>query len=197
MTYVVQPPDGPAPVVPASARSAHARLTIGAGVGAILIGIGYGLTAVPYGLGTASAPGAGLFPVMVAVLVVVSGMVMLVSAIRQHSRGQGDRLGPAVAAAGPADESTGLEEEDERPARSPRLRVATVIGTLAGYVIIVTWFGHLITATVVVTITVRLLGGRPWWQAACFGLALAVGTQLLFRSLLGLPLPQGLYGPRL
>lgn len=171
---------------------------IWSGIAAIVFAVAYGLLGESYGIGSARAPGAGIFPVLVAVLVGASGVIMVARGLRGDTSAEEmlDAVDDEVDAAsvdGQLDGQTG----GEGAVPGPRIRIATVIGTLIVYVVAVTWIGHLITATVVAAVAVRLLGGRPWWQAICFSVAIAACTQLLFGSLLGLPLPSGLYGPRL
>lgn len=168
------------------------------GLAAVAFAIGYGFVGASYGVGSARAPGAGLFPVLVALLVGGAGAFMVVSGLlpSRKAAGESAHSHDPQHADEPVDDAQDDEAEDGRRIRDPRVRVATVLGILIAYVIAVTWIGHLITTIVVATIAVLLLGTRPWWQAAAFSVAIALATQLLFGSLLGLPLPLGLYGPR-
>lgn len=174
------------------------RVVVWTGVAVLVLAIGYGWVGALYGVGSRRAPGAGLFPVLVSLLVGAAGVFMVVSSLRGGTPAE-DMAGAdeAQSGEGSTDDVEGDQTRGSRTVYSPRVRIATVLGTLIAYVVAVTWIGHLITTVVVATIAVRLLGGRPWWQAGSFSVAIALGTQLLFGSLLGLPLPLGLYGPRL
>lgn len=168
------------------------------GLLAVAFAIGYGLLGASYGVGSGRAPGAGLFPVLVALLIGSAGVFMVVSGLLPSRKAAGEtaHLPDPQGFEEPVDDEQDDEADDGRRVSDPRIRVATVLGVLIAYVVAVTWVGHLITTVVVATIAVLLFGNRPWWQAVAFSVAIALGTQLLFGSLLGLPLPLGLYGPR-
>ena len=120
--------------------------------------------------GTAAKPGAGFYPVAVAVFACV---VALVAGARAFLSPQPVR---AAALSGATD-----------PAR--RRRVAGAVGALAVFCLTLPWIGYPIAAFGFVSVVLWGLGGR--WQAALLTGALgSAGSYYLFAVLLGVPLPR-------
>jgi putative tricarboxylic transport membrane protein len=183
--------DGDGPADAGHLRAARLLRVAAAAVGAVL-GVVYLVEAVRLGVGSGARPGPGLFPMAVGALLTVAATVLAVQAARGRlvaaSDSEDDRAAEADgpgAAAGP----------DALAGAGPRVRLLTVLGALVCYVVGVGWVGHLITASLVTAAGTRMLGGRAWWICAAVGLVAGVGSQLVFGRLLGVPLPQGLYGP--
>jgi len=137
----------------------------------ILVASGFYLTqALKLPLGTAAKPGAGFYPVAVAVFACV---VALVASARAFLPPQAVR---AEAPSGATD-----------PAR--RRRVAGAMGALAAFCLTLPWIGYPIAAFGFVSVVLWGLGGR--WQAALLTGALgSAGSYYLFAVLLGVPLPR-------
>jgi len=138
----------------------------------ILMAAGFYLTqALKLPLGTVAKPGAGFYPVAVAVFACV---VALVASARAFLSPQAVR---AEAPSGATD-----------PAR--RRRVAVAVGALAVFCLTLPWIGYSIAAFGFVSVVLWGLGGR--WQAALLTGALGSAVSYyLFAVLLGVPLPQG------
>jgi hypothetical protein len=138
----------------------------------ILVASGFYLTqAMKLPLGTAAKPGAGLYPVAVAVFACVVALVASVRAFRSA---------PAVRAEAPS----GARD----PAR--RRRVAGAVGALAAFCLTLAWIGYPIAAFGFVSVVLWGLGAR--WQAALLTGALGSAVSYyLFAVLLGVPLPRG------
>jgi putative tricarboxylic transport membrane protein len=138
----------------------------------ILVASGFYLTqAMKLPLGTVAKPGAGFYPVAVAVFACV---VALVAGARVFLSPQAVR---PEAPSGATD-----------PAR--RRRVAGAVGALAAFCLTLPWIGYPIAAFGFVSVVLWGLGGR--WQAALLTGALSsVGSYYLFAVLLGVPLPRG------
>lgn len=137
----------------------------------ILIVSGFYLTqAMKLPLGTVAKPGAGFYPVAVAVFACV---VALVAGARAFLSPQ------AVRPEAPS--------EVIDPAR--RRRVAGAVGALAAFCLTLPWIGYPIAAFGFVSVVLWGLGGR--WQAALLTGALgSVVSYYLFAVLLGVPLPR-------
>ncbi len=137
----------------------------------ILVASGFYLTqAAQLPLGTVAKPGAGFYPVAVAVFACV---VALVTGARAF-------LSPQAAQ---AKASSGATD----PAR--RRRVAGAVGALAAFCLTLPWIGYPIAAFGFVSVVLWGLGGR--WQAALLTGALgSAGSYYLFAVLLGVPLPR-------
>ena len=138
----------------------------------ILVAAGiYLMEALRLPLGTAARPGAGFYPVTVAVFACLVALVASARAFRSP---------PAVraeASASPAD-----------PAQ--RRRVVGAVGALVAFCLTLPWIGYPIGAFGFVSVVLWGLGGR--WQAALLtGLLSAAGSYYLFAILLGVPLPRG------
>jgi hypothetical protein len=121
--------------------------------------------------GTMARPGAGFYPVAVAVFACV---VALVAGARAFLSS------PAVWPEAPSGVTY--------PAR--RRRVAGAVGALAAFCLTLPWIGYPTAAFGFVSVVLWGLGGR--WQAALLTGALgSAGSYYLFGVLLGVPLPQG------
>ena len=119
--------------------------------------------------GTAAKPGAGFYPVIVAVFACV---VALVASARAFLSPQG------VRAEAPA--------EAIDPAR--RRRVGGAVVALAAFCVTLPWIGYPVASFGFVSVVLWGLGGR--WQAALLTGALSsAGSYYLFAVLLGVPLP--------
>jgi hypothetical protein len=139
---------------------------------AVLIASGLYLTqAMKLPLGTAAKPGAGFYPVAVAVFACV---VALVASARAF-------LAP------PAARSAALPEATD-PVR--RRRVAGAVGALVVFCLALPWIGYPIAAFGFVAVVLWGLGGR-WTAALLTGVLSSAGSYYLFAVLLGVPLPRG------
>jgi putative tricarboxylic transport membrane protein len=138
----------------------------------ILVASGFYLTqAMKLPLGTVAKPGAGFYPVAVAVFACV---VALVAGARVFLSPQAVR---PEAPSGATDHAR-------------RRRVAGAVGALAAFCLTLPWIGYPIAAFGFVSVVLWGLGGR--WQAALLTGALSsVGSYYLFAVLLGVPLPRG------
>jgi hypothetical protein len=137
----------------------------------ILVASGFYLTqAMKLPLGTAAKPGAGFYPVAVAVFACVVALVASARAFLSP---------PAV----PTEEPSGAID----PAR--RRRVSGAVGALVAFCLTLPWIGYPIAAFGFVSVVLWGLGGR--WQAALLTGALgSAGSYYLFAVLLGVPLPR-------
>ena len=137
----------------------------------ILVASGFYLTqAMKLPLGTVAKPGAGFYPLAVAVFACV---VALVAGARAFLSPQAVR----------PEAPSGVTD----PAR--RRRVAGAVGALAAFCLTLPWIGYPIAAFGFVSVVLWGLGGR--WQAALLTGALgSAGSYYLFAVLLGVPLPR-------
>ena len=138
----------------------------------ILVASGIYLTqAMKLPLGTAAKPGAGFYPVAVAVFACV---VALVAGARAF-------LSPQAVLA---------EEISEAADPARGRRVAGAVGALVAFCLTLPWIGYPIAAFGFVSVVLWGLGGR--WQAALLTGALSsAGSYYLFGVLLDVPLPRG------
>ena len=119
--------------------------------------------------GAAARPGAGFYPVIVAVFAVVVALGATASAFRATPRAEPD-IAQLDAAA--------------------RRRVVISVIALAAFCLALPWVGYPAAAFVFVAVVLRSLGGR-WSTAVLTGVLSSAGSYGLFARLLGVPLPRG------
>ena len=125
--------------------------------------------ALPFG--SAERPGAGFFPVLIAVFACVVGVVATARAFVLAPRAAVARNDPPLA-----------------PEQRTRVIVATVL--LVIFCALLPWAGYPIAACAFVTLLLRRLGGS-WRGAVVAGVLSAAVSHYLFAVLLDVPLPRG------
>jgi putative tricarboxylic transport membrane protein len=141
------------------ARAVPLTLLVAAGV--------YLTVALRLPFGAAERPGAGFYPVIVAVFAIVVALAATASAYRSA---------PGTAAI-------------ELDAASRRRVVITVVALVA-FCLVLPWVGYPMAAFVFVTVVLRYLGAR-WTTALLTGALSSAGSYVLFAVLLDVPLPHG------
>ncbi len=136
-----------------------------------LLAVAGGYLAVALGLpfGGIARPGAGFYPVLVAVFALVVALAAAVSAFRRPPR--------VEAGAGELDAGA-------------RRRVGVSVLALAGFCLALPWVGYPAAAFAFVVVVLRRLGSG-WTAALLIGGLSAVGSYALFAVLLDVPLPRG------
>jgi hypothetical protein len=124
---------------------------------------------LPFGM--VARPGAGFYPVLVAVFAIVVGLAATAHAFRHALPAQ-------------ADLSEGGGDA------SARRRVAISVAALTLIYFALPWIGYPLAAFGFVTVVLRYLGGR-WSTALLTGVLSAAGSYGLFATLLDVPLPRG------
>ena len=119
--------------------------------------------------GVAARPGAGFYPVIVAVFAVVIALAATASAFR------GVQAATAIA----------LDA-------GPRRRVVISVVSLVAFCLVLPWIGYPVAAFAFVTVVLRYLGSR-WTSALLTGALASAGSYGLFAVLLDVPLPRGLW----
>jgi hypothetical protein len=134
----------------------------------LLVAAGVYLTlALRLPFGGAARPGAGFYPVIVAVFAIVVALIATASAFRG---------GPGAVAV-------------ELDAASRRRVVLSVVALVA-FCLGLPWVGYPVAAFVFVSVVLRYLGSR-WTTALLTGVLSAAGSYVLFAVLLDVPLPRG------
>ena len=137
----------------------------------LLVAAGVYLTlALRLPFGAAARPGAGFYPVIVAVFALVVALAGTASAFR--------------GVPGAATEAVELDA-------APRRRVVISVVALVAFCLVLPWVGYPAAAFAFVTVLLRYLGGR-WTTALLTGALSAAGSYGLFAMLLDVPLPRGL-----
>lgn len=138
----------------------------------LLVAAGVYLTlALRLPFGAAARPGAGFYPVIVAVFALVVALAGTASAFR--------------GVPGAAAEAVELDAASRR-------RVVISVVALVAFCLVLPWVGYPAAAFAFVTVLLRYLGGR-WTTALLTGALSAAGSYGLFAMLLDVPLPRGLW----
>ena len=119
--------------------------------------------------GGAARPGAGFYPVIVAVFAIVVALAATASAFwgAAHAEADADALDAAA-----------------------RRRVVISVVALAAFCLALPWVGYPAAACAFVAVVLRYLGGR-WTTALLMGVLSAAASYGLFAVLLDVPLPRG------
>jgi putative tricarboxylic transport membrane protein len=137
----------------------------------LLVAAGVYLTlALRLPLGAAARPGAGFYPVIVAVFAIVVALAATASAFRGAPGAEAEAAVPLDAAA--------------------RRRVVISVVALVAFCLALPWVGYPAAAFAFVTVVLRYLGGR-WTTALLTGALSSAGSYGLFAVLLDVPLPPG------
>ena len=137
---------------------------------ALLAAAGVYLTlALGLPFGAVARPGAGFYPVLVAVFALVVAMTATVSAFRDAPRADAD---------------------DARLDAGARRRVFISVVALTAFCLALPWVGYPAAAFAFVAVVLRYLGGR-WTTALLTGVLSSAGSYVLFAVLLDVPLPRG------
>lgn len=168
-------------------RAPVQRARAAAGAVLVAVGVAFAVEAVRLGVGTVTRPSPGLFPLLIGILLAGSAVALLVQSLLGR--------GAAASDAAPADPEDPEPEGGGRKGADPRVRLAALPLLLVAYVVGAGWVGHLVTASLVTALSLKVTGGRSWWVCLAVGAAAGAGSTLLFAELLGVPLPVGLYGP--
>lgn len=131
-----------------------------------LIYLGVALT---YPVGSLARPGPGVFPLFVAILILL-GCLGTFGTSRDGSS----------------------EEEVRWPDKHGWGRIVAVTAACLAYVLAITSLGHLLSSTVVTFVVLHVMRMKSW--ALKVGLAAMIGlvSYFFFATLLGVPLPQGI-----
>ena len=139
----------------------------------LLVAAGVYLTlALRLPFGAAERPGAGFYPVIVAVFALVVALAATASAFRGVPGAGGAATAKLDAAS--------------------RRRVVISVVALAAFCLVLPWVGYPASAFAFVAVVLRYLGAR--WPTALVTGALSSGASYgLFATLLDVPLPRGLW----
>ena len=119
--------------------------------------------------GAAARPGAGFYPVIVAVFAIVVALAATASVFRRAPRAEAEAVALDAAA---------------------RRRVVISVMALAAFCVALPWVGYPAAAFAFVAVVLRYLGGR-WTTALLTAVLSSAGSYGLFAGLLDVPLPRG------
>ena len=121
--------------------------------------------------GRLDQPGAGVFPVIVGV------MLLLASLTTMWEGWQLDKAEPI-----------------DLPAGADRKRLLSLIGLLFGYFLALPWLGQIISSTVFCILLMRVLSDLRWPRIVAYSLVMSIALYVVFVFLLKVPLPRGTLG---
>jgi len=131
----------------------------------------YLVQAVRLPLGSVEQPGPGLFPILVAAFLVVSGFAFLLQCLRQ------------------------VPGTFTLPAREARRRVTGIAAALAAFCLLLPWLGYGATAFGLLLAILRLFGLTRWAVTTVVASVATAASYYLFAVVLGVPLPSGFWSP--
>jgi hypothetical protein len=140
---------------------------VGAGLG---LGALYLVETLRYPRGTAAQPGPGLYPLLVAGTLIVACLGVALETWLERPQHPAEAVWPEATA---------------------RLRVGAILLAGFGYIVLLTFLGHVFAGTLTLLVVFRVMDMRPWWTAGVVAVSMAVLSYFLFVALLGVPLPQG------
>jgi putative tricarboxylic transport membrane protein len=139
----------------------------------LVLGIAYLADNSRLPMGSAAKPGAGLFPLLVGVSLSGLSLALLIWAVRNKDSAAKDR--------------------ESFPTGKDRQRVLALGGTLAFFVLLLKPLGYGICGAALMAAVLRFLGLRSWGRIVFISLATAAASFFLFDTLLGVPLPRGIF----
>ena len=117
--------------------------------------------------GRASAPGAGFFPAVLAVLLALVALGGLIAALRAGGRQEG---------------------EDSRLVWK---KIILTVTALLAFAFIFEYVGYLVATFLFVAFLLRIVERKSWAQAGAVALSASLVSYFIFGLLLGAPLPAG------
>lgn len=133
------------------------------GLGAVLLGIPVAIAAWGFGVGSPKSPGAGFWPLLIAVVMIGLGLSLGLRPAPGAAAASESRWGPFVIA----------------------------LGTLAFYVVSLEPLGYPLATTVLLFVQLRWVESCSWRTCTWTAALTALISFILFRVLLKVPLPAG------
>lgn len=134
------------------------------GIGAVVLAIPVGAASWGFGVGSPNSPGAGFWPLLIAVVMFGLGLSLI--------------LRPTP--------NAGTAEGGSRWAP-----FGLTLATLAFYIVALEPLGYLLATAVLLLVQFRWVEGRSWRSSVVIAVAAAVISLVVFRVLLKVSLPEG------
>jgi putative tricarboxylic transport membrane protein len=119
--------------------------------------------------GQLDQPGAGVFPVIVGVMLMLASLTTI---------WEGWRLDRA--------------EQVEIPVSVARNRLLSLIGLLFAYCLALPWLGQIVSSALFCLLLVRMLSHLHWPRIVAYSLGMSIILYVVFVVLLKVPLPRGM-----
>jgi putative tricarboxylic transport membrane protein len=149
-----------------SVKKRDVYLVIGAG--GFIFAAGYLAMSLELPFGQLDQPGAAVFPVIIAVIMLLACLLTL------H---EGWRMSKTL--------------QVRLPAGMDRMRLLTLTGLLLGYTVLLPWLGQLICSIVFFIVLLRVLSDLGWLRIVSYSVALSLALYFAFIVLLKVPMPRG------
>ncbi|WP_199552157.1 tripartite tricarboxylate transporter TctB family protein [Streptomyces sp. N35] len=143
-------------------RTYARRQNVVAALVPLAVGVGAAILSWNLGVGTLAAPGAGMWPLIVSITMVVTAAVLLLDA---QPRG------------------------DEEGFTKDSLTVAVSVSSLVAYALLFEVVGFEIPTVAVLVLWLRVLGREGWLLTVGISTGTTAALHLLFITALGIPLP--------
>lgn len=114
-------------------------------------------------------PGPGMFPIIIAVLMLISSIVLFINTLRMPTTG---------------------DTEIDLKSRSI-LNVYVSMGGLILYIVLLPMLGFVSTTSVMLSLFIKWFSKRPWWKSILIAVLFTVGIYLLFGTVLNVPMRFG------
>jgi len=131
-----------------------------------MLGIIFMVTASSYSMGSMAQPGAGIYPVFVGVLLLLSSIGI---GLEVRSKPALDKL--------------------EWPKGKGGWRLLTLVGGIVAFIILLRYLGYLPASTVLTLLALHAMEMRSWLLKIGVTLTFSLASYFLFAILLGVPLP--------
>ena len=131
----------------------------------IIIGISLGYPPSNHGV-----PGPGMFPIIIASLIIVSAVTLVIQTLR-------------------------MPKENDSAVDLSSKNVLNVYVSMAGlivYAVLLPMLGFLSTTTVMLVLFIKWFSKRPWWKSILISVLFTLVIFLLFGSVLNVPMRFGL-----
>ncbi len=152
-----------------SLQKRNAYLVMG-GIG-LFFAAGYLAMSFQLPFGQMDKPGAGVFPVIVGIILMLASLTTM---------WEGLQLDKA--------------EQVDLPAGADRKRLLSLIGLLFGYFLALPWMGQIISSTLFCILLIRVLSDLSWLRIVEYSLAMSIALYVVFVFLLKVPMPRGMLG---
>jgi hypothetical protein len=132
---------------------------------------GYLVGAMKLPLGTAARPGAGLYPSVLGIFLVILSLALVVLSLRAQ-------INPK-------------EEPEDFPRGKHLHRVIGLTFVLGCFAILLKWLGFILCSSIILAATLKIFGLKSWAKALMISFLAAGCFYFLFSRLLEVPLPLG------
>jgi len=115
-------------------------------------------------------PGPGMFPILIASLILISALVLVIQTLRMPKTG---------------DTAIDLKSKN----------VLNVYITMAGlivYIVLMPMIGFIVATSIMLVLYIKWFSKRPWWKCILISVVFTIAIFLLFGSVLNVPMRFGL-----